>query len=219
MGPTLCRVSQMPASSTWAQPMIGVVLYLNVSEALLLDIDRRERLLRESETIDRESAPDFLGLVRDLLLAVQGDPDGIVHQADDLVRQLKEQHAGFVPGKSQEDARRRLQNVRLATTHPDDRIAGLTAKKLALQENLASRLRDVVPCAVELACVEAELIEVLRLRDALEERRKAINTSRVYPEVREFADDLHAEHGITYKHFAALGPEERLAIARILLRR
>jgi len=72
--------------------------------------------------------------------------------------------------------------------------------------------------AVELACIEAELIEVLRLRDALAERRKEYRASKVYPEVREFVDDLHDEFGITYKHFAALSGDDRLAIAKILLR-
>lgn len=174
--------------------------------------------LREANAVDRDSGRDFLSIVRQLLVAVKGDPDGLVQQAEDSVRQLKEQHAGFMAGKSQEDARRRLQNVRFATPRPDEKIVGLTAKKLAVQEDLLKRLGDIVPLAVELAYIEAELLEVLRLRDVLRERRKEYRASQVYPEVREFLDDLHAEHGITFKHFAVMNAEERLAIARILRR-
>src|SRR5690606_29470561 len=102
-------------------------------------------LLKEAKEMDRDSGPDFLSIVRQLLVTVGGDPTGILQQAEDAVRQLKEQHAGFAPGRSQEDARRRLQNVRFATPHPNEKIAGLMARKLDLQEDLAKRVGDVVP--------------------------------------------------------------------------
>lgn len=93
------------------------------------------------------------------------------------------------------------------------------AKKLNLHEDLTALLGKAVPLAVQLAHIEAELIEVLKLRDSLREGREAHAKTGLYPDTRSFVADLYHEYGVTPAHFAAMDESERLAIAKILHRR
>lgn len=183
-----------------------------------MEPDERAKLLSVADEIDRDDSPDFLSIVRQLLVAVGGDPDEIVQTADASVRRLKEQHAGFCSDATPEKARRCLQNARLLTPFPDERIAGLTAKKLNLHEDLSKLLGKLVPVAVQLAYVEAELVEVLKVRDAIREGRKARAETKLYSDTLKFVDDLFDEYGVTHANFAAMTPSERHAIAKILHR-
>src|SRR5690606_39686071 len=130
------------------------------------------------------------------------DPDGVVQKAEQSVRKLKEQHAGFRSGHTREDARRRLQNARLRTPTPDNRSQGLVAKRLELKGKLARALQEAIPVALELAYVEAELAEVGKLKKALDDGREKFKQPGLYPETLKFVADMYSEYGVTYAHFA-----------------
>lgn len=135
------------------------------------------------------------------------------------ILELKEQKAGFQPGKTPEDARRRLLSPLLVTTYPRDRRHALVKLRVELRRKLAAAIGPAVSAAVQLELVEDELEAMEGALAQAEADRATRERTGLYAGTARAVDELFARHRVEFSHWQAATPEQLSQIADILLRR
>jgi hypothetical protein len=102
----------------------------------------------------KAAAAEPVDIGRDLVAFVSERLERHLRIFTDHLRQLQDVMAGRAKGKSFEDARRRLQNLKLKTTYVAERQRALAACRIELRRDLAAWLPRLIAAAAELEFVE-----------------------------------------------------------------
>jgi hypothetical protein len=156
---------------------------------------------------------------RDLVALVTERMEEKIAEFSTLYRELEDVMTGPGRKRTQEDARRRLQNPRLRTTYVAERHRALVSRRIDLCEVIAAHLRPAVSSAVELEVVEIELAAVEARIEELNAVRPAKERTGLYPQAAGAVDRLYEEHGVDRWHWGRAGHAQLKRIAEILRER
>ena len=173
-------------------------------------------LVREIVARSSERSPHLLGDLVTKIAEELGDELGEI--MDEIVH-LKEVRAGWHPGESAEDARRRLHNPKLNTPYPADRAGALLLKRLKLSEQVTALVAELLVPLAKLEMVDAELAAVRHALEELEQTRAVHKETGLYAGSADFLSRLHKRFRIDWADLDCLTADEVQEIAEIVLRR
>ncbi|WP_338501470.1 hypothetical protein V6R86_01645 [Sphingomonas kaistensis] len=159
-------------------------------------------------------SPHLLG---DLVAKVAEELGDELGEIMDQIGRLKEVRAGWHPGQSAEDARRRLHNPKLNTPYPSDRAGALLLKRIKLSEEVTALVAALAVPLAKLEMVDAELAAVRHALEELERTRAAHKESGLYAGSADFLSRLHTRFEIGWADLCCLTADEEQAIANIVL--
>lgn len=173
-------------------------------------------LVREIVEKASESSPHLLGdLVAKIAEELGDELDAIMGE----IRHLKEVRAGWHPGESAEDARRRLHNPKLNTPYSADRAGALLLKRLKLSDEVTGLVAALLVPLAKLEMVDAELAAVRHALEELERTRAVHKETGLYAGSADFLSRLHTRFQIGWADLCCLTAADEQEIADIVLRR
>lgn len=173
-------------------------------------------LIREILEKASDRSPHLIG---DLVGRIAEELGGELAAIMDEICRLKEVRAGWHPGESAEDARRRLHNPKLNTPYPADRAGALLLKRVKLSEQVTMLVTELLVPLAKLEMVDAELAAVRHALEELERTREVHKETGLYAGSADFLSRLHSRFQIGWADLCCLTAIEEQEIAEIVLRR
>lgn len=168
------------------------------------------------EEIEKTETAHFTGVSRDDFLTATDEVDLDVAALAERNRHHREQHASRRPGKGPEDARRRLQSVKMDTNISQDRARALILKRLQLRQEIGQEKAKLYVLLMKLEVVNAELEPTKDMLVALDKARDIHRSTGLYERSAAFVSRLYEESGVGWKDLDLLNDDQYQRVVTII---